>query len=111
MHTWVTETIPEEGHHEQQLSGYRDGEPIYDIESVWIGSASVCNVCGAEYTYAGGISNHFDETNHNGYHSKDLFETQVVIVGYEQIPIYEEVWIVDTPASSRTYCSDCGAVR
>ena len=107
-HTWVTETIPEVGHYENVFTGYEDGEPIYDTESVWIGSAAVCNVCGAEYTYAGGISDHQLETGHNGYHAKDLYETSVVIVGYEQVPVYSEKWVVDVPAGTRTYCAGCG---
>ncbi len=108
MHSWVTESIPETGHYESRLTGYKDGDPIYETESVWIGSANVCNVCGAEFTYTGGISDHFDSTGHNGYHSKDLYETRQVLVGYEQVPVYEDVWVIDTPASSRTYCSGCG---
>lgn len=108
IHTWVTEAVPEVGHYESRLTGYEDGDPIYEIESVWIGSASVCNVCGAEYTHAGGISDHFLETGHSGYHAKDLYETHEVITGYKQVPVYADVWIVDIPTSTRTYCSGCG---
>ena len=110
-HSWVTESIPETGHFESRLIGYKDGDPIYDTESVWVGSANVCNVCGAEFTYAGGISDHFDETGHNGYHSRDLYESRSALVGYEQVPEYEDIWIIDTPAFSRTYCSDCGVEK
>ena len=110
-HTWITEEVPGSGHYESRFAGYADGEPIYDIESVWVGSASVCNVCGAEYTYAGGISEHQVETGHNGYHARDIYETNEVIVGYEQVAVYEDVWVIDTPDSSRTYCSDCGAEK
>lgn len=90
------------------MTGYKNEDPIYDTESVWVGSTFVCNACGAEYSYAGGMSDHFDATDHNGYYAKDLYETRQIITGYEQVPVYEDVWVVDTPASSRTYCSGCG---
>lgn len=107
-HTWITDETPEVGHYESRLTGYEDGEPIYDIESVWIGSVNVCNACGAEFSFPGEISDHFNETDHNGYHAKDLYETHEVIIGYKQVPVYADVWIVDIPASTRTYCSVCG---
>ena len=82
-HTWVTETIPESGHYETQWTG---------STTVTVGYTTVTDVEG--YTDEDG--NWHDAITHQ----EPITETQ---------DIYENVWVVDSPASSRTYCSVCGA--
>lgn len=97
-HTWVTST-----HEESVIDHYEDGEPIYEYKDVIVGSYMVCNVCGAKFTDGYAFDDHQIATDHNGGHSADRYETQQVLVGYTQVPIYKTLTIVDYE-----YCSECG---
>ena len=107
-HNWTTESVTEQGHWESQITGYTDGDPLYEWQDVWVGSYAVCNACGQQFTDGWSLSSHQIEAGHNGDHSAPRYESQYVLVGYEQVPVYGDVWVIDTPASTRTYCTRCG---
>lgn len=99
---------------ESQISGYKDGEPIYETQKTWKGNKLVCLTCGYETTDGGAWADHALETGHGGYTNERIYEYTDVIVGYEQVPIYEDVQVPHTAKEDyldHYECSGCGATK
>ena len=97
-HEAVYETVhhEEEGHYENVQVGT---EPVYEAHR-----CVVCNLCGAiMYDYA---ETPYDEAafeeavlSHEAFHGSSIsYKTTTVNVQVGENPIYEEQWVVDTPA-------------
>ena len=98
---------------EQQITGYTDGDPIYGTQDVPVGAWHICNWCGERFSTGNGISDHCEETGHNGWADEVRYETQTVITGYEQVPVYSEVQVPHTSTEQYIdhYECSCGQTK
>ena len=108
-HNWVTETVSEEqGHYESQQTGTRT---VVDSEG-WnehVPGYYECLRCGQTFANGEDVADHCAEEG-GGYHYVYSYDIWHPASTHEEA-VYEDVWVVDTPASTRTYCSVCGAVK
>ena len=106
-HTWVTETVPEQGHYENRQTG-----TVTVVDSAaWTETTPgyyQCVSCGATFSSGEEADIHSLDVCGSGYRYVGGQSISHPAVTHEEA-VYGDVWVVDVPASTRTYCSECGA--
>lgn len=107
-HTWVTQEAT--GHYEKVQTGTIHHDAITHEETEWR-TVYQCNACGAIYYDGVSISDHevFECGASYSQWAEAIGSYTVVDQEAWDEPVYENVWIEDTPAYE--YCSTCGQRR
>ncbi len=110
-HTWVTQEAT--GHYEKVQTGTIHHDAITHVEEEWR-MIYKCNSCGQTFSSANDVVMHqaFGDGSCNaGYSQWEELVNSYTVVDQEawDEPVYENVWVEDTPAYE--YCSGCGQRR